>query len=78
MLQCKKVIVLSMQNAEHFVDNYLKGQTMTYDELEVKLQKWVDALETQKAIIREHEQKVALCEYHIQHIRQSMEEALQA
>lgn len=41
---------------------------MTYEELDAKLQIWVDALETQEAIVKEHQAKVEWCQYMIRKI----------
>ena len=45
---------------------------MTYEELDAKLQDWVDALETQQAIVKEHQDKVEWCQYMIKNISDRM------
>jgi hypothetical protein len=51
---------------------------MTYAEYEAKLQQWQDALETQQAIVREHQDKVLLCEIQIANFKERMAELKQA
>jgi chromosome segregation ATPase len=51
---------------------------MTYEELEAQLQKWDEAYEDQKAIIRDHQAKADYCEFKIIQIRQRMAELEQA
>ena len=51
---------------------------MTYEDLETQLQKWDEAYEDQKAIIRDHQAKADYCEFKIVQIRMRMAELEQA